>query len=289
MFEYKDFEYFDMHTHFFPKKIFDAVWKYFDSYYWPVYLKDTAANLTHKLISDYKVRHFSVLNYAHKPGIAHSMNEWTRDFCSSSHLQGIAVPFGTIHAGDKKKALEMDLIFGEFGFAGIKLQLMVTDFHIWDQRMRPVYDKIMEYDTFLFVHIGTYPQPPREKFQFPYLGAIHLERFMGEYPEMKVIVPHLGADEYEPMWRLTKKYPNLYFDTAAIAVRDNTVLDDKMDRIHNEQIYEISDRILFGSDFPDIFWEYRNSILGWLEREMDYSFYEKMFYKNAAGLFSTYI
>jgi predicted TIM-barrel fold metal-dependent hydrolase len=291
--DYDDFIYFDVHTHFFPKKLSYAIWEYLESHYWPVYLKDTAKNLAIKLVSDFRIKHFLILNYAHKPGIAHSLNEWTNSFCSSLQLKGIAIPFGTIHPGDTGKSEEMDRIFCDFGFAGIKLQLMVTDFYISDRRMKTVYDKIIEYDKVLFVHIGTFPSYtnyfPGLKFQFPYTGVTHLERFMEEYPEMKVIVPHMGADEYEDMWKLIKKYPNLYFDTAGISVKNNSFIDDRMHFINHEQLYEISDRILFGSDFPNIGWGYRNTVLGWLEREMDRPFYEKVFYKNASRFFRGYI
>lgn len=291
--EFQDFNYFDVHTHFFPKKLLDAIWDNLEKHYWPIYLKDTAENLAIKLVSDFRVKKFLILTYAHKPGIASSINEWTNNFCSSPQLKSFAIPFGTIHPGDTLKSEEMDRIFCEFGFAGIKLQLMVTDFHIYDQRMKPVYDKIMEYDKVLFVHIGTYPTYtkyfPGRKYQFPYTGVVHLERFMEEYPEMKVIVPHMGADEYKSMWKLLEKHPNLYFDTASIEVKDNSFIDDGMRAINNEQLYDISDRILFGSDYPNIGWGYRNSVLGWLERDMDHSFYEKIFYENASRLFREYI
>ncbi|MEW6616376.1 MAG: amidohydrolase family protein [Thermodesulfobacteriota bacterium] len=293
MIQYDDFQYFDVHVHFFPRNLLDSIWKYFEDYYWPIYLKDTAENLAFKLVSDFKVKHFLTLNYAHKRGVARSMNDWTYSFCSSPQLKGIAIPFGTIHPGDEDRVEETDRILGELGFEGIKLQLMVTDFYVYDQRMKPIYDKIIEYDKVLLIHVGTGPTYtnyfPETNLQSPYTGVKYLEHLMEEYPEMKVVVPHMGTDEYEAMWSLTKEYPNLYFDSAMICVKNNTVFDDKMRSVSNERLYEISDRILFGSDFPNIPYDYRNSVLGWLERGMDYSFYEKIFYKNAERLFHEYI
>ena len=293
MLKYEDFHYFDAHVHFFPQKLLDSIWDYFEVHYWPIYLKDTAGNLASKLLTDFRINHFLTLNYAHKPGISRSMNDWTHDFCRSPGLKGHAIPFGTIHAGDENKAREMDRIFGEFGFAGLKLQLMVTDFHIDDRRMREVYDKIAEYDKVLLAHVGTGPTHthyhPGVKLRAPFTGVKHLQRFMVEYPEMKVIVPHMGAEEYDAMWPLVKRYPHLYFDTAMISARDNTAFNDEMHSVRDEQLYDLSDRILFGSDFPNIPYDYKNSVLGWLDRAMERLFYEKIFYKNAEKLFDEYI
>lgn len=187
----------------------------------------------------------------------------------------------------------MDRIFNKLKFAGVKLQLMVTNFHIWDKRMEPVYQKILQHDKVLLVHIGTGPTysnfNPGMTLQSPYVGFKHLRRFMENYPDMKVVVPHLGAEEYEKMWVLTEEFHNLHFDTAMIGVKDNPAFDDGMTLVDDEKLYQISDRILFGSDFPNIPYGYRNSVLGWLERDMKHSFYEKLFFRNAETLFKEYL
>ena len=290
-FDFSSFSYFDAHTHFFPQRMFDAIWRYFADNYWPIYQKGEPESLAQALITDYAVKHFVVLNYAHKKGIAHSLNNWTNDFCTSPNLKGVAIPFGTIHPEDNDKAQEMDRIFGDLGFAGIKLQLMVTDFYILDERMEEVYQKILEYDKILLVHIGTGPSRsnfnPQEVLKCPYVGFKYLKGFMEKYPEMKVVVPHLGADEFEIMWTLIDDFPNLYFDTAMICAKENPAFDDKMNLVGDEKFYTISDRILFGSDFPNIPYRYQNSVLGWLERDMERSFYEKLFFGNAKSLFGS--
>ena len=74
-----------------------------------------------------------------------------------------------------------------------------------------------------------------------------------------------------------------------IGVKDNPAFNDGLDSFKNEEINELSDRILFGSDFPNIPYQYENSIQGWLQREMEPSFYEKLFFRNAELLFSDYL
>ena len=88
---------------------------------------------------------------------------------------------------------------------------------------------------------------------------------------------------------LTNQYPNLYFDTAMIGVKDNPAFDDGLSSFDNDLLYHISDRILFGSDFPNIPYDYQNSIQGWFQRDMEPSFYEKLFFRNAERLFNDFI
>ena len=159
--------------------------------------------------------------------------------------------------------------------------------------MESVYEKILEFNRILIVHIGTGPTysnfNPGKSIYCPYVGVKHLTQFLNSYPNIKIIVPHLGAAEYEEMWGLTHDFHNLYFDTAMIGVIDNPAFDDGLSSINNERLYEISDRILFGSDFPNIPYDYQNSIQGWLQRDMDQSFYEKLFFRNAEKVFSDYL
>jgi predicted TIM-barrel fold metal-dependent hydrolase len=287
------YSFFDTHTHFFPSKLLNTIWEYFEKHYWPIYRKGTPENLAKLLTTDYGINRYLVLNYAHKSGIAGSLNDWTSHFCKAQERKGKAVPVGTIHPDDQNKTEEMIRIFKDYGFAGIKLQLMVTDFHIWDSRMEPVYEKILEFNRILIVHIGTGPTysnyNPGKSIECPYVGIKHLKQFLNSYPNIKIIVPHLGAAEYEEMWGLIHDFPNLYFDTAMIGVINNPAFEDGLSSIKNESLYEISDRILFGSDFPNIPYDYNYSIQGWLKREMNTAFYEKLFFRNAEKLFSDYL
>ena len=279
----------DTHTHFFPPLLMKAVWDFFEHHYWPINRKGTIDDLANFLTSECKVVKHVVLNYAHKKGLASWLNKWTHKFCSDDERKGKTVPFGTIHPDDEKKSDEMDLIFSSYEFKGLKLQLMVTDFQIWDKRMKPVYQKIMDYDRILLPHIGTGPRHsnynPGKTISCPFVGVKHLKRFLASYPEMKIIVPHMGTDEYEEMWRLIDEYPNLYFDTAMIGVKNNPAFNDGLTLISNERLYSLADRLLFGSDFPNIPYKYDDAIKGWLERGMKEEFYEKLFFKNANKLF----
>ncbi len=286
------FPIFDTHTHFFPPRMFGRIWQYFEANYWPIHQKGPIDSLVNELVSIHDVCNFIVLNYAHKGGIANSLNNWTHSFCSSVGDGTQAIPFGTIHPDDVNCELETERIFRELNFAGMKLQLMVTSFYLSDERLLPLYQQIADYDRILLVHIGTGPDHsnfhPSKTLECPYVGVQYLRPFLERFPELKVIVPHLGANEFHEMWTLIEEYPNLYFDTAMVGVKNNPAFDDPLATIENHELEELSDRLMFGSDYPNIPYPYQNAISSWLDRGMSTSFYQKLFYQNAQRLFRTY-
>src|SRR6201985_3329237 len=75
----------DVHVHFLPPRLLRRVWQYFDEagplvgVSWPIRYKwSDAARVAH--LRSMGVRMFSALAYAHRPGMAADLNEWTLEF-----------------------------------------------------------------------------------------------------------------------------------------------------------------------------------------------------------------
>ncbi|MCK4238466.1 MAG: amidohydrolase family protein, partial [Candidatus Lokiarchaeota archaeon] len=79
---------------------------------------------------------------------------------------------------------------------------------------------------------------------------------------------------------------NMYLDTTMIYIRDNIFPERKIKRPKPEVLLSYQDRILFGSDFPNIPYSYENSLLGLLDLDLSRNFYKDIFYKNAKKLFN---
>ncbi|MHA1486226.1 MAG: amidohydrolase family protein, partial [Promethearchaeota archaeon] len=60
---------------------------------------------------------------------------------------------------------------------------------------------------------------------------------------------------------------------------------DNMELPSEEELLSHEDRILFGSDFPNIPYDYSCSIEGLLNLNLPKSFYNKVFYENAKRIF----
>jgi predicted TIM-barrel fold metal-dependent hydrolase len=284
-FSHFDFEYIDVHCHFFPIEIFKAIWDFFEQKDhrgtvrgWNIFYKSTPEELV-KILEDHNVKAFTTFNYAHKEGIADFINEWTRKFVEN-HKN--AIPFGCIWPDDKDKVEYIKKIFDNYNFKGLKIQPLVQNFYPYDERLIDVYDLIVDKGKWYTVHAGTAP------YKNPYVGYKHFVKLMEKYPDMNVIVAHLGAFEYKKFFNLLDKYENLYLDTAMIYIPDNIFPERTVKRPKPDMLISYQDRILFGSDFPNIPYEYERSTKGLFELNMPYEFYKKIFYENAKRIFKLY-
>ncbi len=280
---HKDFEYIDIHTHFFPPKIFKAIWDYFEQrddddkvIGWPVNYKLSNEELI-KILETNNVKFFTTYNYAHKRNIAEYINEWTYKF---KMVHTSAIPFGCVWPNDNNRINYIERIFDEYDFYGIKIQPLVQKFHLNDKRMYEIYDLIIDKGKWLAVHIGTAP------YRNEYVGYKNFMNFLTRYSNMNIIVAHMGAFEYKKFINLLDQHENLYLDTAMIYIHNNVFPERETKRPKPETLLSYQDRILFGSDYPNIPYEYINSTKGLLNFELPRKFYENIFYHNAKRIFN---
>ncbi len=233
----------DAHVHLFPDKLFRAIWLWFEKHGWKVRYRVDGDEVV-RLLKTLGVSRFVLLNYSHKPGMSASLNAWTHEFVKK-HPE--AIPFGAIHPEDENVGGELDRCFGEYGFKGLKFHTHVTGIRPDDERLFPVYEKLIEHNKVLMLHSGMGPSLAgyRETTQ-EVSGVRFTEKALRRFPQMKVIVPHLGADEIDAFFDLLEEYPNLTLDTT-MALSGYFPLKIPWDRME-----KWSHRILYGSDFPNI-------------------------------------
>ena len=66
----------DAHVHLFPDRVFEAIWRWFDEYGWPIrYKLHTPEQIAASCFSR-GVSRVVALHYAHKPGMARSLNHF---------------------------------------------------------------------------------------------------------------------------------------------------------------------------------------------------------------------
>ncbi len=276
----------DMHTHFFPERMFDSIWKWFTDRSWLIKYRAPIEGLAATL-TGFGVERFAVYNYAHRAGIAAGLNRWTAGFARACPA---ALPFATVFPEDEGNVEMLEELFDRHGFLGIKIQPLVSDFYPADERMFPVYRLLVERGKILAAHAGTAPVANK------YVGADNFEPVMRMFPEMKVVVAHMGAFEFDRFFAMAREYPNLYLDTSV-----NFIDPGLMDRLiargdfppielpyryDLEAVLEISDRILFGSDYPNIPYEYGACVEGVLSLDLGEEFNRAVFFENARRLVS---
>lgn len=232
----------DAHVHLFPDHIFASIWKWFDQFGWPIRYKLTSPRTIDFLLS-HGIDHIVALQYAHKPGIAREMNKFMADVCRSHpRVSGLA----TVLPGEKNAAEILKEGF-EMGLAGVKLHAHVQCFDVTGKDIRTVYEACAAFDKPLLMHAGREPKSPKYTCD-PYLlcGADKVEQILNDYPELKLCVPHMGADEYEAFQRLHTEYNNLWLDTT-MTLSEYLFLDFEFKLDDFRQ-----DRIIFGTDFPNL-------------------------------------
>lgn len=266
---------FDAHVHFFPDPMFQAIWNWFDENAWKIQYKISADEAV-RLLKERGIERFLALNYSHKPGIALTLNKWTYEFCQK---YPDAIPLGTVHPDDKSRDAILDKCFGDYKFFGIKQHCHVMSIRPDDERMFPIYEKVIEHDKIFVLHAGQGPSLRGYKESTQEISGVRFVKpVLKRYPKLKLIIPHLGSDESDEFFELLQDFPNLWLDTTMV------LAGFFPGQIPWNKIEQFSDRILYGSDFPNIPYEMMSEIKAILGSDLSFEAKEKILYSNAHQL-----
>ncbi len=138
---------------------------------------------------------------------------------------------------------EMERVFQQDGFAGLKLAPIYQNFHPMDERMQPVYAFCEKHYIPVLVHQGTtFPRRAPLKYALP----IQLEDVALQYPDLKIVIAHMGHPWVEDAVVLIRKQPNVYADISALYYRPWQYYNALM----LAQEYGTGHKLLLGSDYP---------------------------------------
>jgi uncharacterized protein len=133
------------------------------------------------------------------------------------------------------------------GLQGVKLHCHVQAFAPDSAQLHEVYEACVEADVPLLMHAGREPavaQYPVDPYSL--CGVERIERVLLAYPRLKLIVPHLGADEFDGYRRLLERYDQLWLDTTM------AVADYFPGPVPVGLLQVRPERILYGTDFPNL-------------------------------------
>ena len=126
---------------------------------------------------------------------------------------------------------------------GVKLGPIYQNIHPADPRMMRVYQFCQAHQLPIMIHQGTtFVRTGPLKYALPIL----LEDIAVEFPELRMIIAHLGHPWITDTLVLIRKHPHLYSDISALHYRPwqfyNALIMAKE--------YGVLDKLLFGSDYP---------------------------------------
>lgn len=235
----------DAHVHLFPEPLFHAIWAWLDQWAWPIRYRLNSEAIVQFFI-ERGVDRIVGLHYAHAPGIARSLNKAMAKLCRQ-HPQVIGT--ATVFPGEEDAAAILREGF-DLGLAGVKLHAHVQFFSMESKAMHEVYEVCAAAGKPIVMHVGREPKNP----VFPYpvdpyvlceVGKV--EQVLQQYPELKVCVPHMGADEFAQYKRLLETYDNIWLDIA-MTQADYLPVPEPMPPLSGFRL----DRVMYGTDFPHI-------------------------------------
>lgn len=137
---------------------------------------------------------------------------------------------------------ELERAYG-LGLRGLKLGPIYQGFHPHDGRAFEVYRKAAELGLPIVIHQGTtFPRRAPLDVASPLL----LERIAWAFPELPIVIAHMGHPWMAEAIVLVRKHPRLYMDISALHYRPWQFYNGLVLALE----YGVEDRLLFGSDWP---------------------------------------
>jgi len=266
----------DAHVHLFPDHLFSAVWQWFEQFGWPIRYRLTSPEIIKFLLSR-GVDHIVALHYAHKPGVARDLNTYMAELSQSNPAVSA---MATVFPGESHAADILEDAF-QSGLNGVKLHCHVQCFDMNSKQMNEIYEVCTVHQKPLIMHVGREPKSPAYPCD-PYVlcSADKLEKVLRDYPDLNICVPHLGADEFDAYRRMLLKYDNLWLDTT-MTLADYLPMDYFPDLIEMR-----ADRIIFGTDFPNLPYAWDREIRRLIELKLPDTVLERILGKNAMEFYS---
>lgn len=232
----------DAHVHVFNDKLFQAIWRWFFQYGWPIRYMLRAPDVV-DFLQKRGVRQMVGLHYAHKAGIADEMNQFVAALQDAlPHLHGVATVFPS-----EPHAAEILQRGFDAGLCGVKIHCHVQCISPDDDAMHAIYQACVNAQKPLVMHAGREPSSPAYKRDpYDFCSAWRVEKILQDYPTLQLCIPHLGADEFTEYSRLLNTYDNLWLDTTMmLAAYFPFAMPTFLLSVRPE-------RILYGSDFPNL-------------------------------------
>ena len=266
----------DAHVHLHPERLASAIQRWFAAYGWVNLHPFDPAAVTDTLRA-HGVERFCFFSYAHKPGMARELNRW---LSGEAARRPEAIALGTLHPDDPDLDDVAREATGDLGLRGFKFHHSVQRFHVDDERLFPTYERAEAAGHVFVLHAGTMP------YRDPFTGVERFARVMAHFPRLRVCVAHMGAFQSSEFLALLPRYPHLYVDTTmAMSPHATPFTGADPSAVSDADLLRHQDRVLFGSDFPLIPYDYDEERRWAWERGLDDSVRRKIFHDNARDFF----
>lgn len=168
-------------------------------------------------------------------------NDYVADFCKRNPQK--YVPWMSLDPNEKNMMDEFERCLHDLKMRGIKLLPMYANFDPRDERLHPLYEAAVKHNLPVLLHMGTtFCRWAPLRYTKPAL----LEEVAEKFPDLKMILAHVGHPWEGEAIVLIRKQDNIWADISAIHYRPWQFFNSMM----LAQEYGVQHKLFFGTDYP---------------------------------------
>lgn len=235
----------DLHVHALPEPVQRKVLAAFDEAgpligtAWPIrYRVSHEERVT--LLRALGVRRWPTLPYAHRPGIATYLNDWSRTYAAD---KPDCLWSATFFPEPEAPAYVAGLV--EAGVEIFKVHVQVGDFRPDDPRLDEVWGTLQDAGLPIVLHAGSGPVGNAST------GPEPVRRLLERFPRLTLLLAHLGAPEYVEFMALAEEFERVHLDVT-MAFTDFFEALAPYPRELLPRLADLGDKVVLGSDLPTI-------------------------------------
>jgi predicted TIM-barrel fold metal-dependent hydrolase len=270
----------DAHVHLFPDRVFAAMYRWFDAHAWSIRYRLRADEVV-EFQRSRGVSAIVALHFAHVEGMAASLNAFVSEV-QHAHRDFVWA-LGTVLPGEPNAREIVADALGRHGLHGIKIHCHTQRIAADDPRLDEVYAACADAGKPVVIHAGREPKSAGYGLDTHAICDVsRIERVLERFPRLKLVVPHLGADEFAAYAALLARHEGLYLDTTMMAA-DYFPLVPRT--LWAPLIAAHAHRILYGTDFPIIPYAWDREVQRLVALPLEATARRALFSANATSLF----
>ncbi|MBN1599468.1 MAG: amidohydrolase [Bacteroidales bacterium] len=169
-----------------------------------------------------------------------SENEFVANICQQHPERFIG--FASVDPNRKNAREILQNALDILHLKGLKLHPPIQNFYPNDKKIWPLYQIASNRGIPVVFHVGTTPFGNMVKLS--QANPLLIDDVANDFPDLKIILTHLGTLWHNESFMVTEKHPNVYIDTAAYPYEIEELLKEKL-------IIRVGpEKFIFGTDFP---------------------------------------
>lgn len=170
-------------------------------------------------------------------------------------------------------------------FSAIKLYPGYVKFYPYEKKCDPIYKLAMKYDVPVIFHSG---DPAFSSAPVKYCHPIHLDGTACRFPDLKIVISHLGFPWFTDTMEVVLKNPNVYTDISGLFSGEKSSYKENMKSELRHQIENIfyfgaESKVFFGTDYSLVSYD---EYIKFAEKiKISKTDLNKLFYENAKKIY----